>query len=150
VIQKTEARMRKNGFSLVEVLASIFILAVVVGIMSVPFLNISPKYRLKKAVWEVNSRMHYARYKAIFDGMKYRVKFGPMSYAVEKYDEIQKKWICEQTSFLETVSVQANNSPTFHPKGTVSNLGTIIISNSGGEYKITIAISGRIKVVQIK
>jgi len=145
-----QVEMKKSGFSILEALTSMFVLAVVVGIMSMPFINISPKYQLKKAVWEVNSRMHYARYKAIFDGVKYRIKFGPTSYVVEKYNEIQNKWICEQTFFLEAVSIQANNSPTFHPKGTVSNLATIIISNSGGEYKITLAISGRIKVVQIK
>jgi prepilin-type N-terminal cleavage/methylation domain-containing protein len=140
---------RKKGFSLVEALIATFILAVILSLASTSFLNLAPKYRLKSAVREINSRLNYARYKSVFEGVKVRIKFGQHSYAIETYDEEQNQWKREREYFLEGVALQANNSPTFHPVGTVSNLASIYIANSWGKYKITIAISGRIKILQL-
>jgi len=138
-----------QGFSLIEIVISLFILAIMVSIASLSFLNRSSKYRLEKAVWEIHSRMNYARYKALFKGEKVRIKFDSQSYSIEAYDEKQKKWITEQKYFLEGTTLKANNSPIFHPAGTVSNLASIYVSNESGKYKITIAISGRIKAVKL-
>lgn len=139
----------KKGFSLLEVIISISILAVLVLLASLTFLNLGPKYRLKKTAWEINSRLNYLRYKAIFEGTSFRMKFSPKSYAIEKYDESSKKWQLEEKCVLEGASIEANNNPTFHPEGTVSNLASILISNSWGRYRISIAITGRIKSVML-
>ncbi len=138
-----------RGFSLLEAVISLFILAVMISTASLSFLNRSPRYRLEKAVWEIYSRLNYARYKALFKGEKVRIKFDSQSYSIEAYNEKQEKWITEQKYFLEGVSIHANNSPIFHPSGTVSNLASIYVSNEGGKHKITIAISGRIKAVKL-
>lgn len=138
-----------RGFSLLEAVISLFILAVMISTASLSFLNRSPKYRLEKAVWEIHSRLNYARYKALFKGEKVRIKFDSQGYSIEAYDEKHKKWRREQKYFLEGVSIHANNSPIFHPAGTVSNLASIYVSNEGGKHKITIAISGRIKMVKL-
>jgi prepilin-type N-terminal cleavage/methylation domain-containing protein len=140
---------RERGFSLAEVLVASFIVAIILGLASTSFLNLAPKYRLKSAVREINSRLNYCRYKSIFEGVKVRIKFDQHSYAIEIYDEEQNEWRPEREYFLNGVTLQANNSPTFHPVGTVSNLASIYISNSWGKYKITLAISGRIKIIQL-
>jgi len=138
-----------RGFSLVEALIASFIVAIILGVASTSFLNLAPKYRLKSAVREINSRLNYARYKSIFEGVKVRIKFDQHSYAIETFDEERNEWKREREYFLDGVTLQANNSPTFHPVGTVSNLASIYISNSWGKYKITLAISGRIKIIQL-
>jgi prepilin-type N-terminal cleavage/methylation domain-containing protein len=138
-----------RGFSLVEVLIATFIVTIIIGVASTSFLNLAPKYRLKSAVREINSRLNYARYKSIFEGVKVRIKFNQHSYAIETYDEEQNEWRREREYFLDGVILQANNSPTFHPVGTVSNLASVYITNSWGKYKITLAISGRIKIIQL-
>jgi hypothetical protein len=56
----------------------------------------------------------------------------------------------EMGNILEGVNIQANNSPVFHPQGTVSNLASIMISNTWGSYKITLAISGRIRIAKLE
>lgn len=132
-----------------EGLIATFIVAIILGIASTSFLNLAPKYRLKSAVREINSRLNYARYKSIFEGVKVRIKFDQHSYAIETYDEEKNEWKRERKYFLNGVILQANNSPTFHPVGTVSNLASIYITNSWGKYKLTLAISGRIKVAQL-
>lgn len=139
----------KKGFSLTEVVIALFFLAILVSIASMSFSNLVPKYNLKEAVWEINSRLNYARYKAIFDGMKVRLRFNRRSYVIEMYDESQKEWKKDRECFLKGVTIQANNNPTFHPEGTVSNLASIYIFNSWGKYRITIAITGRIKTIQL-
>lgn len=139
----------RRGFSLVEALASFFVLGIILGLASTSFLNLAPKYKLNSAVREINSRLNYARYKSIFEGVKVRIKFDQHSYAIETYDEEQNEWKKEREYFLNGVTLQANNSPTFHPVGTVSNLASIYISNSWGKHKITLAISGRIKIVKL-
>lgn len=140
---------RIRGFSLIEVVISITILGLIIALFSYSFSNQAPKYQLKKATWEIYSRLNYARYKAIYKGMKYKVSFESNSYMLEKFDEHNGQWKTEQRSFLDGVRIAANNSPIFHPRGTVSNLASITITNSHGQYKISIAISGRIKVIEM-
>jgi hypothetical protein len=50
---------------------------------------------------------------------------------------------------FEGVNISATNSPIFHPLGTVSNLTSVYISNTAGKYRISLAISGRIKVIPL-
>ena len=144
-----ERFVRKQGYSLIETLVVIFIAATLIGMASIPFLNSSPKYKLINAVREIHSRMNYARYKAIFSGNKIRLKFEPHSYTIESYHEAENKWVSEMRNILEGVQIQANNTPTFHPRGTVSNLASIYVSNSWGKFRISLAISGRIKTSEL-
>jgi prepilin-type N-terminal cleavage/methylation domain-containing protein len=140
----------KRGFSLTETIISLSILALIAVAVSASFLNKAPRYRLQSAVREIHSRLNYARYKAIFKGIKVRVKFDAASYTIEKYSEEQKEWKQERKYSLQGVTLQANNSPVFHPSGMVSNLASITVSNSSGTYRITLAISGRIKTMKIE
>jgi prepilin-type N-terminal cleavage/methylation domain-containing protein len=140
---------RTFGFSLIEVVISIAILGLIIAMLSHSFTNQAPKYQLKRATWEIYSRLNYARYKAIYRGTKYKVSFESNSYVIERFDDAKGEWRTEQRSFLDGVKITANNSPIFHPRGTVSNLASITVYNSRGQYKISIAISGRIKVTEM-
>lgn len=137
-----------KGFTLLEVLVFFSIFAALLGVASVSFLNSSDKYRLQKAVWEIHSKLNYARFKAIFNGTKSRVSFNPTGYTIESYDRNNGEWRVEIGNVIEGVHIQANNSPVFHPLGTVSNLASITVSNTWGSYKITLAISGRIRIAK--
>jgi prepilin-type N-terminal cleavage/methylation domain-containing protein len=140
---------RLSGFSLIEVVVSMAVLGLIIALLSHSFTNQTPKYQLRKATWEIYSRLNYARYKAIYRGTKYKVSFESNGYVLEKFDDPKSEWRIEQRSFLEGVKIIANNSPIFHPRGTVSNLASIFVQNSRGKYKISIAISGRIKVTEM-
>lgn len=137
-----------RGFTLLEVLVFLSIFSILLGLASITFLNSSDKYRLQKAVWEIHSKLNYARFKAIFNGTKSRISFNSTGYTIEKYDQNNGEWEVEMGNILEGVYIQANNSPVFHPQGTVSNLASITVSNTWGRYKITLAISGRIKIIK--
>jgi prepilin-type N-terminal cleavage/methylation domain-containing protein len=138
-----------KGLSLLEALVVLAVASVMILAASIPLLDLSPKYRLKKAAGEIYARLNYARYRAIFDGQPVRVNFSPSSYTIEKYDSSLKKWGPVLSSAPEGVRIEANNSPIFHPVGTVSNLATIVVSNSWGKCRLTLAISGRIRMVML-
>jgi prepilin-type N-terminal cleavage/methylation domain-containing protein len=133
-----EERLMK-GFTLMEVLVFLSIFAVILGLASSSFLHSSDKHKLQKAVWEIHAKLNYARFKAIFDGTKFRISFNQMGYSIEKYSLEKGSWKREEENIVEGVLIQANNSPVFHPQGTVSNLASISLSNTWGCYKITLA-----------
>ena len=137
-----------KGFTLLEVLVFLSIFSILLGLASNSFLNSSDKYRLQKAVWEIHAKLNYARFKAIFNGTKSRISFNPYGYTIEKYNQNNGEWEIDMENILEGVYIQSNNSPEFHPQGTVSNLASITVSNTWGRYKITLAISGRIRIVK--
>jgi len=139
-----------KGFTFLEVLVFLSIFAILLGLASISFLNSSDKYRLQKAVWEIHSKLNYARFKAIFNGTKSRISFNTTGYSIEKYNQNNGEWEVERGDLLEGVHIQANNNPVFHPQGTVSNLASIIVSNTWGSYKITLAISGRIRIAKLE
>lgn len=139
-----------KGYSLFEAVLAVGLLAVIASIASTSFLKTAPKYWLKNAAWEINAQLNFARHKAIFEGAKVRVRFSQSSYIIETYDESQKVWKREREHLLKGVTLRANNSPMFHPEGTVSDLTSIDVFNSWGRCRISLAISGRIKVTSIQ
>jgi prepilin-type N-terminal cleavage/methylation domain-containing protein len=138
-----------KGFTLVEVALSLSILALIIVLASTTFLNLVPKYELEKAVWEVRSALNAARYNALFEGTSFRFRLYPNSYSLEKYEARSKGWMLVEKHLLEAVSIESNNVPVFTPEGTVTGLATIYIANTWGRYKITLAITGRIKAVKV-
>jgi len=140
--------MREKGMTLIEatIVLALISLLILAGAESVS--GIAPRYQLQRAVWEVRARLNQARIRSVWEGISVRVRLSSASIALDQYDEEGKTWRTMQTEFLEGVRIEANNSPIFHPTGTVTGLATILVSNSRGAYKITLAISGRIKVVK--
>ncbi len=142
--------MARRGFTLVEALMVLLLVGAIIYAGTITFLNLIPKMRLQSALWEIHSSLNEARFSAIWKGKARRVSFQESGYCLERYDEQDKTWKTVRGVSLPDVFIKASNSPTFHPGGTVSNLASISISNSRGAYKLTIAISGRIKSTKLE
>jgi Tfp pilus assembly protein FimT len=138
-----------RGYSLLETVVGLALIFLVIYGASNAFLGNGPKHRLNKAAWEVQTWLNYARHKAVFEGRPFRVSFQPAGYVIEEFDPEAKSWFPEVSGVCEGVTIEANNSPTFYPAGSVSNMATITISNQAGSCRITLAISGRVRVVKL-
>lgn len=139
----------RPGFSLLELVIVFSLLSLLTVLGSISLMQAAPKFRLHRAAWEVHSCLNWARYKSIYSGEKIKTVFEKDRFTLFAFNAAQNCWHPIRTHLLEGVMVSANNSPIFHPSGTVSNLATILIGNTAGGYKITLAISGRIKLTQI-
>lgn len=146
-------RKPRAGFTLIETAVAFLVLAALVYLGASSFLHLLPKYRLQGAVWEVTARLNEARLTALLEGTAVRWRVLPPEgseggYVLEKHDPADGSW---KRLFIRRppgVSLRANNAPIFHPRGTVSNLATIVVENSRGAFRITLAITGRVKVVK--
>jgi len=113
------------------------------------FLSLIPKYKLESAMWDIRSTLNAARYKAVFENASIRVRIGGGQWEMEKYDAVRKVWVSCRKRSIDGVRVEANNTPLFTAQGTVGGLATITIANAWGTYKITLAITGRIKTTRV-
>ncbi len=139
----------RPGFTLIEAVIVLSLLGTLVYMGTSSFLSLIPKYKLESAMWDIRSTLNAARYKAVFENASIRVRIGGGQWEMEKYDTVRKVWVSCRKRSVDGVRVEANNTPLFTAQGTVGGLATITIANAWGTYKITLAISGRIKTVRI-
>jgi prepilin-type N-terminal cleavage/methylation domain-containing protein len=140
---------RPKGFTLVEIVLALALAGLLVYGGAYSFQRLVPKFHLQSGIWEVTSGLNQARFRAIMSGAPVRVRFVASGFVFERYDEDAMAWRTASTAVLPGVAVRANNSPVFHPQGTVSDLASVTVSNSRGTYRITIAISGRIRATRV-
>lgn len=141
--------MDRRGFTLVETVLVLALAGFLVYGGVHAFQRLVPKFQLQSGIWELTSGLNQARFRAIMSGTAVRVRFFASGFVFEVYDQAAAAWRAAGTAVLPGVAVRANNSPVFHPQGTVSNLASISVSNSRGAYRVTIAISGRIRAVRV-
>lgn len=141
-------RREGRGFTLIEALIALTVCAVLATGAAYAVGSLGPRLRLRSGAWLVTSGLNQARVQAILTGEARRVRFAAPGLLHERYDATAGRWEMTQAVALPGVVVQANNAPIFHPQGTVSDLATISISNARGGYRITVAITGRIRTVR--
>jgi prepilin-type N-terminal cleavage/methylation domain-containing protein len=142
-------RGERRGYTLVEVVLALALAGLFVYGGAYSFQRLVPKFQLQSGIWEVTAGLNQARFRAIMSGEPVRVRFVTSGFVFERYDEAAKIWRTARAASLPGITVQANNSPVFHPSGTVSDLASITVSNAQGTYRITIAITGRVRTARI-
>lgn len=140
---------RAAGFTLVEAalavaISALFLLAAASGVA-----GFEARYRLLSGVWEVESVVNAARFGAAARGEAVRVRFSGARVYLERRPAEDASWTPFETRILPGVWVEANAAPVFLPRGTVAPLATIQVWNRAGRYRITIAITGRLKARRV-
>ena len=139
----------RRGFTLMEA-AVVLALAGTLAFMGAgSLLSLAPKYRLEAAVWEARAALNRARYRALHEGVSYRVRILEDGLALDRHDPDAGAWIPASRSLCEGARLSANNAPIFTPLGSVTGLATITVGNGWGSYRLTLAITGRIKTTRI-
>jgi prepilin-type N-terminal cleavage/methylation domain-containing protein len=138
-----------KGFSLLETVLSIAIIGLLLGCAWSGVAGLDAKYRLLSAVWEVEAGLNAGRFRAAAGGEPVRVRFSVGALFLERWRPDRKAWVPIEFHVLPGVLIQANAAPVFQPQGTVSPLATIQVWNGRGRYRITLAITGRIKAHRV-
>jgi len=139
---------RRKGFTLVEAVLALALASLFAFGATSTVQRLVPGFHLRAGIWEVTSGLNQARFRAILSGAPARVRFAAPGFVVETYDDAARSWRIWRAVILPGVLVRANNAPVFHPQGTVSDLATISVGNGRGSYRITVAITGRIRTVR--
>ena len=143
-----------SGYTLTELMIVLGILAVVLGLSGIWLSSQLPQYRLNGAVRQIRADLLAAKAQAVRQGIPVRVSFtDPQHYDIwvdhNKNRRVDPGEVIESRSIIEEfagVAIESNRNPIFNPRGTASNFGTIKVSSASGEKRITIAITGRVKV----
>jgi prepilin-type N-terminal cleavage/methylation domain-containing protein len=138
----------RQGFTVVEVVLALALAGLLAYGAAYTVQRLGPKLDLQAGIWEVTAGLNQARFQAIMSGASVRVRFVPSGFVFERYDAEAAAWRPARAVTLAGVRVRANNAPIFHPEGTVSDLASITVGNARGTYRITVAITGRIRALR--
>jgi prepilin-type N-terminal cleavage/methylation domain-containing protein len=142
-------RLRRPGFTLLEAVLVLALVSILVLAGAASVSRSAARFELERAVWEIKMRLNQARIRSIWEGAPTRLRIDRAGFSLETYDEDTKTWKQTESGLWEGVAVEANNTPVYHPTGSVTGMATILVSNARGAYKITLAITGRIKATKL-
>jgi len=146
----------QKGFSLIELIVVITIIAIAVGIIIPVYSSMKPKLRLNGAARQIQGDLMRAKMQAISQNNKFRIIYvddhqykilddDDDSGDVNGNESIVTKDI--QTNYYDvTYSSSNSNNLIFSPRGTAANLTTITLTNPSGTSTVSVSITGRVKI----
>ena len=138
----------KKGFTVLELLVTVAIFALVIGLGVPTFNAYTKKVEINNGLRSVTLAVSTARYKAIENNRSVKLKVECNRLVLlEKKDRV---W----ASFMDfdpgdRVLVSSNSSPVFYPEGYIVPLCSFYVRSDKENYKISISISGRVKVTKL-
>ena len=147
------------GYTLIEVLLTLWIIGILVGIGVPVYGTQIPKYRLHAAARQILSDLLIARKRAMSEGHVVQLLFRHRQSYVIWQDQDNNRRINAGESTVKEIArhgiiLQSTNHPRFHPTGTVTNLPTITLHHPSNPKRfrtcLSISIAGRIKQSKCK
>jgi type IV fimbrial biogenesis protein FimT len=150
---------RPQGMTLTEILVTLAIIGMLVGIGLPTYTSQMPKYRLNAAARQVLTDLLLARKLAMSEVHVVQVSFRqPHHYLIwqDRNDDghINSGELITKDVSDHGVTLRANNQPRFHPTGTVTHLATIVLRHRSAPQRLqrclSISIAGRVKQTRCK
>lgn len=139
----------RKGFSIIELLIVIGIIAILTTFAVPAFFKYTANANLKSATREITSDILNQKEKAISANRKQRITFSTAneSYTLEERNAADTAYENPQTKALKhfgsNIDITGGYTMTFQTRGTV-NMGTITLTNSrNSTATITVNITGR-------
>jgi len=140
--------MRKNsGFTLIEMLVVIGIIAILSALLAPNVIGWMPQYRLRSAVMELGARVQQARLAAIKDNQSCTMSFNTAnrSYNITCLDNMTVNLVDYDPNISFTASPpQVIN---FTSRGLTDGAGTFVVSmtsQGGSTYSVSITPTGAV------
>ena len=142
---------------MIEMLVVVSIIGMVGTWSSVWLIDQLPGLRLDGAVRQIQGDLVNAKMQAARQGNKFRFRLiDSFRYSIldddnnnGKEDPGEMVTVKDLRNDFRGITLKTTNHPIFHPRGTASSLATITVDNGHTTKKISVSITGRIRVRQI-
>lgn len=139
-----------KGFTMIELIVTLAVLAILIGIAIPSYNSLMPRYRLSGAARQVATDLMKARMQAVKLSTNVTVTFNGTtdSYTISN---TSSGGSYNETFNIKTrysgVELSSTGTPEFHPRGTLTNanLVTVTLANSSGIKQVVVNIAGRVK-----
>ena len=150
----SKSQLGPYGFTLMELMIVLGIMSIVLMLTNMWLSTQLPHWRLNGAVRQVMSDLVAAKMNAVVERNRQRIFFQDNRHYVilddknnnGRIDSGEHQEVRDIQADYQDVTMTASNNPSFLPRGTASNLASITLTNSAGSRKITVSITGRVKV----
>jgi prepilin-type N-terminal cleavage/methylation domain-containing protein len=136
-------RQRSQGLTLMELIITLAVLAVLLAIATPSLEMFSSAYKLRGAAREVATDLQFARLLAVKENKDMQVAFNPTSYQVVRSDGSVAKARNLSTDYPDTTLTSI--SITFDSRGD-STANTVRVTNPRGAKNVTVNSTGRVKI----
>ena len=153
---KQSREMRDSGFTLIEMMMVIAIIAIMSAVAIPAFMSMLPGMRLNGAARQVMTDLMAARMDAVKQNNRFRVFFNsPGTNQYQILDDDDNDGTADTGEAITTKNIQDNysdvtfsstNNPIFTPRGTATSLPTITLQNPSGTKSVSVSIAGRVKI----
>jgi len=142
---------RRNGFTFIEIIVSLAIIAILAAIAIPNWSTLLPNYALNSASRQVQSELHRLKSRAVAENANFRLVFSGTSYSIQKYSGGSYTATGESKSLPDGITL-ANTSDTplgFTSRGTSidSTDKTVKLCNIKSKGKnVVLTDTGRIRI----
>ena len=133
-----------KGFTLIEILATMSVAGILIGIAVPRFYALLPGIRLASAARQVATDLQLARMRAISQHANQTVAFNT-STATYTFGTADTRNLNQLYPGTTITNVSAGN-PTFTTTGTAAAQTTITLSNGGVTKQVLVATIGRVNI----
>jgi len=146
--------MRARGVTLLELLATLSIGAILMGIAGYGLRDVRHRWHLQHATRQVVLDLRLARLASIAEGTAHALRFEPPAdrYSREVHadaggDPVSTSIRAFPRGVVVTGCTARNGSISFRPRGNAASFGTITLQGHGGEKRsIVVDMVGRVRV----